>query len=143
MLKVMLNMNGKTNLILMQVMYLCQVLERRLTIAAENIYITYNDPTNWEKPPQNYLDGNDSPEYGGIEYYGTKFNGKKDGTGIGSEKMSALDEEKEIYTRYAMPNGKLGADGKDMLGLVANYNVFILHYGWPAPKGQVAWLGKE
>ena len=123
--------------------FISGTLKGKLTIAAENIYITYDDPTNWKEPPQDYLDGYDSPEYGGIEYYGTKFNGKKDGTGIGSEKMSALDKEKEIYTRYAMPNGKLGADGKDMLGLVANYNVFILHYGWPAPKGQVAWLGKD
>lgn len=96
-------------------------LNGKLTIAAENnIYITAIDPTIW-----------DMPEYftdKGIEYYGTKFNGKKDGTGTGSEEMSALDSEKNIYTRYALK--KNGGDGKDMLGLVANNDVMIMHYGW-------------
>lgn len=113
--------------------FISGTLKGRLTIAAENIYITYNDPTNWGKPSENYLNGYGSPASGGIEYYGTKF----------SNEMSTWDSEKGIYTRYAMPNEKSGADGKDMLGLVANYNVFILHYGWPASKDQVAWLGDD
>lgn len=113
--------------------FISGTLKGRLTIAAENIYITYDDPTKWEEPSEKYLNGHGSPDSGGIEYYGTKF----------SNEMSTWDSEKEIYTRYAMSNGKLGADGKDMLGLVANYNVFILHYGWPAPKEQVTWLGDD
>ena len=104
-------------------------LKGRLTIAAgNNIYITAIDPTKWDIPDR-FTDK-------GIKYYGTKFNGKKDETGAGDEEMSAWDRGKEIYTRYAMPNGKSGADGKDMLGLVANNDVMIMHYGWFKHKNE-------
>ncbi|WP_077367723.1 pilus assembly PilX N-terminal domain-containing protein [Anaerosalibacter sp. Marseille-P3206] len=103
--------------------FISGTLKGRLTIAAKNnIYITASDPTIWDVPSQYTAKG--------IEYYGTKFNGKKDSTGTGDEEMSALDREKGIYTRYAMRNGETGADGKDMLGLVANNDIMVMHYGW-------------
>ncbi len=115
--------------------FVCGTLRGKLTIAAENnIYITSTDPTNWSRP-----DNISIPQKGGIQYYGTKFNGKKDGTGIGSEEMSAFDEKKGIYTRYAMKNNKLGADGKDMLGLVANNDIMIMHYGWLKQQDENIW----
>lgn len=102
-----------------------------LTIAAANdIYITYGDPTNWydydqsnmknannepNQPPESYKWSNNNyysyPEKGGIKYKNTTF------------------------TASYKPNGEdfwiREANGKDMLGLVANNNIFILHYGWP------------
>lgn len=83
-----------------------------LTIAAANdIYITYKDPTDWSKPK------NVPADSGGIIYSDTKFN-----EGYGGS-LSYYDNEKKIWTRQA--------NGKDMLGLVANRNIFILHHNWP------------
>ncbi len=101
-------------------------LEGELTIGAENnVYITYDDPTNWydydndnmnnfskkpNQPPQSFKwsDGKwrDYPEKGGIRYSKTTF---------------------------SLSNGKMtrSANGDDMLGLIANNEILILHYGWP------------
>lgn len=126
-------------------------LKGRLTIGAEDsIYITYSDPTEWydydpsdvynqnkkpNQPPTTFKWGGSNnktyPESGGIEYTNTWFNGNKNGT---DSVMSSYDNEKKIYTRYSF-GGDDGKDnskpGKDMLGLIANNNILILHYGWP------------
>lgn len=102
-----------------------------LTIAAANdIYITHDDPTNWydyttedliepskkpNQPPKTYTWKNGTsrnyPEEGGITYKSTTFNSSHNPSG-------------ETYWIRE-------ATGKDMLGLIANKNIFILHYGWP------------
>ncbi|MGJ0848607.1 hypothetical protein ACR77J_18210 [Tissierella praeacuta] len=101
-------------------------LKGKLTIAAENnIYITYDDPTNWYdydesrlgdktyKPPRppnehKWSNGNkySYPEKGGIKYISTNFS-------LSNDKMTRM------------------ANGDDMLGLIANNEILILHYGWP------------
>lgn len=100
-----------------------------LTIAAaNNIYITYEDPTNWfdykesdltdssktpNQPPKTFKWTDNKnysyPETGGIKYKSTSF------------------------TKSTLANGywEREATGKDMLGLVANKSIFIMHYGWP------------
>ncbi|WP_353095905.1 hypothetical protein [Tissierella praeacuta] len=123
-------------------------LKGRLTIGAEDtIYITYDDPTNWydydpmdiynknkkpNQPPLIFTWGgktnNTYPESGGIEYTNTIFSGNKNG--IGSN-LSSYDNEKNIYMRYSFAKDDKSKPGKDMLGLIANKNVLILHYGWP------------
>lgn len=102
-----------------------------LTIAAANdIYITYSDPTNWydylatdlnnknvkpNQPPTSFTwsDGRSYtyPQSGGISYKTTTFT------------PSYKPAGKTYYIREA--------SGKDMLGLIANSDIFILHYGWP------------
>lgn len=103
-------------------------LKGKLTIAAaNNIYITYDDPTNWydykesdladdsvepNQPPKTFYwnkKNNSYPEKGGITYKSTTFTPSKLNDGYW---------ERE-------------ATGKDMLGLVANKSIFIMHYGWP------------
>ncbi len=107
-------------------------LKGTLTIAAANdIYITHADPTNWydydlnndlknqsnkpNQPPETYkwIDNSNKsyPEKGGIKYQNTTF--------TNSHKPSG----KDYWIREA--------SGKDMLGLIANNNIYILHYGWP------------
>lgn len=100
-------------------------LEGQLTIgAANNIYITHDDPTNWydynnadfydssttpPQPPNSYYwngRNNPYPEKGGITYKNTTFN-------ISSDKVERT------------------AKGKDMVGLIANNDILVLHYGWP------------
>lgn len=123
-------------------------LKGRLTIGAEDsIYITYSDPTNWydydasdiynknkkpNQPPASFLWGGSNnrtyPESGGIEYSNTWFSGNKNGAGTA---MSSYDSEKKIYTRYSFDKNDSKKPGKDMLGLIANNDILILHYGWP------------
>ncbi len=111
--------------------FISGTLKGTLTIAAANdIYITWSDPTNWydysasdlnnisvvpNQPPKEYTWAGGSihsyPEFGGIEYYSTAFT------------PSYKPSGKDYYIREA--------SGKDMLGLVANSDIFILHYGWP------------
>ena len=91
-------------------------LEGVLTIGAENsIYITHDDPTNWYDYDINKLNNKNynipkvpktPPATGGIEYSNTTF---------------SMSTDKITRT----------ANGKDMLGLVANNDILILHYGWP------------
>jgi len=96
-----------------------------LTIASSNdIYITYADPTEWyeyegqpiniesnppSQPPISFIWKNNStktyPEEGGILYKSTTFN--------------------------SSDKNNITANGKDMLGLIANNDIKILHYGWP------------
>lgn len=84
--------------------YVSGVLDGRLTIVAENdIYITANNPTNWGNP------GNTSAATGGITY---------------SDLISAPD-----ITADNINTVMAGCD--DMLGLIANRNIRILHYNWP------------
>jgi len=111
--------------------FISGVIKGVLTIAAANdIYITYGDPTNWydysagdlsrrnpapNQPPVSFRwsDGRyyDYPEYGGIEYESTTFTSSHKPAG------------EEYYIREA--------NGKDMLGLVANRDISILHFNWP------------
>ncbi len=106
-----------------------------LTIAAANdIYITYDDPTNWyDYDPSALYDRNNKPnqpptsfrwsdnrnysypEEGGISYRSTTFSSSHKPAG------------KDFYIREA--------NGKDMLGLVANSDIFLMHYGWPRMSG--------
>lgn len=99
-------------------------LKGKLTIAsANNIYITATDPTYWydeedknhRNPPETYPKGSskDGIPYG-ITYSNTTFS---------PENLSYWDENKGIWTRYAK--------GDDMLGLIAQNDIMILHYGWP------------
>lgn len=107
-------------------------LEGRLTIAAENnIYITYDNPTNWydydpndinkynggnppNQPPQYFKwkdnSTHDYPEEGGIKYSNTTFT------------PSYQPSDEDYWIREA--------HGNDMLGLVALNEIKILHYGW-------------
>lgn len=122
-------------------------LKGRLTIGAEDtIYITYSDPTEWydydandmydrtklpNQPPTSFYwdrKNNSYPQSGGIEYTSTWFSGNKNGTGTA---MSSYDNEKKIFTRYSFDRSNTNKPGKDMLGLIANNNIYILHYGWP------------
>ncbi|MDI6907395.1 MAG: hypothetical protein QMC81_07915 [Thermoanaerobacterales bacterium] len=86
-------------------------LSGRLTIAAKNdIYITYDDPTDWSEPPWF------APATGGIRYANTTF-------------------------IHHVVDGKLVTEvqGDDMLGLVANRCIYILHYGWPKEGQNAYW----
>ncbi len=83
------------------------VLDGRLTIVAENdIYITASNPTNWGNP------GNTPAATGGVTYW---------------DLSSAPD-----ITADNINSVMAGCD--DMLGLIANRNVRVLHYNWPRDK---------
>ncbi len=128
--------------------FISGTLSGELTIAAQNnIYIMHDNPTEWyedqgysdgysgsESPPQPprrfnhpYKSSTQSyPYQGGIFYKDTTFGDP--------EHPSIYDEELGIYVRQA--------EGPDMLGLVANHNIWISHYGWPKnPKdgGKLYW----
>ncbi|MCK9216710.1 MAG: hypothetical protein M0P77_02140 [Firmicutes bacterium] len=96
-------------------------LDEQLTIAAKNdIYITYADPTNWydynesdlykqnPKPPQ---PPTSPPLSGGITYENITFVEKK-------------NNDTGLYERT------ITGAGNAMLGLIANNDIKILHYGW-------------
>ena len=112
-------------------------LKGRLTIGAEDrIYITHDDPTNWyDYNPNDIYNENKKPNQppeqapliGGIEYSNTRFGGNSNGIG---NNMSSFNEDKSIWTRYALGVNS-NKPGKDMLGLIANNDILILHYGWP------------
>lgn len=110
-------------------------LKGQLTIAsANNIYITATDPTYWydeedknyKNPPETYPKGSskDGIPYG-ITYSSTTFS---------PDNLSYWDKDKGIWTR--------DAKGDDMLGLIAQNDIMILHYGWPRymdGKGNPYW----
>lgn len=84
--------------------YVSGELDGRLTIVAENdIYITANNPTNWGNP------GSTPAGTGGVTY---------------SDLSSAPDITADNIN-------SIMAACDDMLGLIANRNVRILHYNWP------------
>jgi len=84
-------------------------LNGRLTIAAENdIYITATDPTAWDTPNA----ASTPASSGGVTYYD-----------LNNQTITA-DNRNTLIT---------GCD--DMLGLIANRNVRILHYYWPKADG--------
>lgn len=96
-------------------------LDGRLTIAvANNIYITGWDPTNWEEPQ---LNSSNNPrriprgvETGGLTYTNTGFSlNKSNGT------------------------VSVTGSGNDMLGLVAERYIYILHNGWPRAGNNLNW----
>lgn len=110
-------------------------LEGKLTIGAEDrIYITHDDPTNWYD--YNIYDKNKTPKQpsasapisGGTVYTKTYFSGNKNGSG---DQLSTYDSDKKIWTRYSFDRSDKTKPGKDMLGLIANNEILILHYGWP------------
>lgn len=85
--------------------YISGKLKGRLTVAAENdIYITASDPTNWSKPGVK--------NSGGIIYDGLEG--------------ASFTNQDELDAALAGRN--------DMLGLIANRNVRILHFNWPTDK---------
>ena len=91
--------------------FISGVLEGRLTIAAENdIYITAGDPTDWSQPSTT------APSTGGVTY-------------------------SDLVGKTFTPENaeSLMADCNDMLGLVANRNIRILHYNWPKGDGDYYW----
>ncbi len=89
-------------------------LSGRLTIAAaNNIYITGYNPCDWKKPVSSWFDNEDA----GVIYQNTDFsqeevNGKWDHTAVTGV-------------------------GEDMLGLVSNSKVQIMHYNWPTNYHEV------
>lgn len=86
--------------------YVSGKLDGRLTIVAENdIYITASDPTDWNNP------GSVKPN-GGVTY--------ADLDGAGTITTANIES--------------IMASCDDMLGLIANRNVRILHYNWPRDK---------
>lgn len=109
-------------------LFISGTLKGEITIAAKNdIYITKSDPTNWYDDHP-YLSARyiynkelnpnlpiENPDKSGIFYANTTFGDP--------DNPSVWDEEMGIYVREA--------EGSDMLGLVANGNIYILHYGWP------------
>lgn len=81
-------------------------LKGRLTIAAaNNIYITGGDPTNWSSLPST-----GSGTTGGVTYADTTF-------------IPVF--ESGVWQRTEVT-------GDSMLGLVAKNDIYILHYGWPS-----------
>lgn len=85
--------------------YVSGTLNGQLSIVAENdIYITATDPTVWNKPSDT------PPANGGIYYHD----------------LESIDE----ITNQDYLDSQL-AKCDDMLGLIANRNVRILHYNWP------------
>ena len=89
--------------------YVSGTLDGRLTIAAENdIYITATDPTAWDTPSA----ASTPAANGGVSY-----------SDLVGQTLTA-DNRNTIM-----------ADCDDMLGLIANRNVRILHYYWPKADG--------
>ncbi|NMA84683.1 MAG: hypothetical protein GX962_12585 [Epulopiscium sp.] len=114
--------------------FISGTLEGELTVAAKNnIYIMYDDPTQWYEdkgytngytggkpphPPLQFIHIGVTKPYpyeGGIQYAKTTFGDPAN--------PSVYDSDLGIWVREAK--------GQDMLGLVANNNVYISHYGWP------------
>lgn len=93
-------------------------MQGQLTIACSNdIFITAWDPTDWRNPWKN----GDSKAFssfskpGGVYYTSSSTDFDQVFTGVEWD-----------YTQVT------GSNQDDMLGLVADNNIFILHYSWPA-----------
>ncbi|AKL95276.1 hypothetical protein CACET_c18280 [Clostridium aceticum] len=103
-------------------LFIAGTLSGELTIAAKNnIYITHSNPTEWYDDHDWNSDGiyyyNQSvsppsppsfPANGGIYYQNTAFT-----------------------LNPTTGNVTISGKGKDMLGLIANNYIYIMHYGWP------------
>lgn len=98
-------------------------LDGRLTIVAENnIYITAFDPTDWDRPAGNNTSPMAKSGTGGITYAGLNMAGVSDKASL-AEALKNCD---------------------DMLGLIANKDVVILHKNWPKQSTNSPayyWLG--
>lgn len=93
-------------------------MEGQLTIGCSNdIFITAYDPTDWRNPWKN----GDSTVFksftktGGVRY-------RSSSTDFKPVKIGGVWDHTEVT----------GSNRDDMLGLVADNNIFILHYSWPA-----------
>lgn len=108
--------------------FLSGQMEGQLTIACSNdIFITSYDPVNWRNPwydPNDWWnpwnDGNSGafPSFtktGGVYY-------RSSSTYFNNVKVNDKWDHTEVK----------GTNKDDMLGLVADNNIFILHYSWPA-----------
>jgi hypothetical protein len=92
-----------------------------LTIAAANdIFITGYDPTDWRDPRYNNIEST-----GGIQYSDTTF--------------------EQVFEDGDWKHTKVQGTGQDMLGLVANRKILILHYNWPADQdaNKCYWGGRN
>ena len=94
-------------------------LDGRLTIAAaNNIYITAHDPCDWQRPD-----------------YTSSWYDAKPGVAASSTDFQQVFENGEwSYT-------KVLGEGDDMLGLVADYKVQVMHYNWPSGYHDVRYTG--
>lgn len=92
-------------------------LQGQLTIgASNNIYITASDPTEWyDYTSDPFNDQNNKPSQ--INPSTIRNNTGRNNQGL-VYKNSDIDPESSNLS-------------KDMLGLIANNDVMILHYGWP------------
>lgn len=95
-------------------------LDGRLTIAAaNNIYITAHDPCDWQRPPDYTSSWYDAKP--GVTYSSTDF-------------QQVFENGEWSYT-------KVLGEGDDMLGLVADYKVQVMHYNWPSGYHDVRYTG--
>lgn len=93
-------------------------MQGQLTIACSNdIFITSYDPTDWRNPWKN---GDSSPFFsfskpGGVYY------------------RSSSTDFRQVFSGGEWDHTEVtGANKDDILGLVADNNIYILHYSWPA-----------
>ena len=97
--------------------YVSGQLDGRLTIAAENdIYITATNPTIWDVLPSISTSSDDGITYG-ITYAGLSSDPPSDKTALETDLKNC----------------------EDLLGLIANRNVRILHYNWPSGNSPFYW----
>ncbi len=86
-------------------------LDGQLTITAANdIYVVGRNPCDWSKPPNSNLDN--WLKDPGVTYKDTSF--------------------EQVFIRNDWDHTRVNGMGEDMLGLVADRKVHLLHYVWPS-----------
>lgn len=102
--------------------FLSGQMEGQLTIACSNdMFITSYDPTDWRNPWKNgdKTAFSSFTKTGGVHY------------------RSSSTDFRQVYSNGDWDHTEVtGSKGDDMLGLVADNNIFILHYSWPAQLTQ-------
>ncbi|MBM7854071.1 hypothetical protein JOC37_000443 [Desulfohalotomaculum tongense] len=94
-------------------------LQGQLTVVAANdLFITGYNPTDWRNPRYSSLERTE-----GVTYEKTSF-------------TQVMDDSGWLRTRVHVD---AGYNGVDMLGLVAGFKIRILHYNWPAQKDPFYW----
>lgn len=94
-------------------------MEGQLTIAcSNNIFITAWDPTDWRNPWKN----GDSKAFSSFTKAG------------GVHYSSSSTDFEQVFTSGKWDHTEVtGSNRDDILGLVADNNIFLLHYSWPSP----------